>query len=155
MNLTDALFPPDVPPRSRPSCRRAPDPASSLAGVGHRAYPWHNHPREIKEIIMADGWVRAAAKADVAEGKVLGVKVGGKDIAIYHLPGGEFRATENICTHEYALLSEGWLENGCIECPLHAAQFDVRTGKALSTPADEDIKVFEVKAEGDNLMVKV
>jgi nitrite reductase/ring-hydroxylating ferredoxin subunit len=103
---------------------------------------------------MAD-WVRAAAKADVAEGKVLGVKVGGKDIAIYHLPGGEFRATENVCTHEYALLSEGWLENGCIECPLHAAQFDVRTGKALSTPADEDLKVFEVKVEGDTLMVMV
>jgi nitrite reductase/ring-hydroxylating ferredoxin subunit len=104
---------------------------------------------------MADGWVRAAAKADVAEGKVLGVKVGGKEIAIYHLPGGEFCATDNICTHEYALLSEGWLENGCIECPLHAAQFDCRTGKALSTPADEDLAVFEIKIEGDDLMVKV
>ena len=104
---------------------------------------------------MADGWVRVAAKADVAEGKVLGVKASGKEIAIYHLPGGEFRATENICTHEYAFLSEGWLENGCIECPLHAAQFDVRTGKALSTPADEDLKVFEIKAEGDDLLVKV
>jgi nitrite reductase/ring-hydroxylating ferredoxin subunit len=124
-------------------------------GVGRRRCPWHNLGREIKEMTMADGWVRVAAKADVEEGKVLGVKAGGKEIAIYHLPGGEFRATENICTHEYALLSEGWLENGCIECPLHAAQFDVRTGKALSTPADEDLKVFEVKAEGDDLMVKV
>jgi 3-phenylpropionate/trans-cinnamate dioxygenase ferredoxin subunit len=100
-------------------------------------------------------WVRAAAKADVAEGKALGVKLKGKEIAIYHLPGGDFRATDNICTHEYALLSEGWLENGCIECPLHAAQFDVRTGKALSTPADEDLQVYKVKAEGDDLMVEV
>jgi nitrite reductase/ring-hydroxylating ferredoxin subunit len=123
-------------------------------GVGHRRYPWHNHRHEIKEIIMA-GWVRAAAKADVAEGKVLGVKVAGKDIAIYHLPGGEFRATDNICTHEYALLSEGWLENGCIECPLHAAQFDVRNGKALSSPADEDLRVFQIKVEGDDLMLEV
>ena len=103
---------------------------------------------------MADGWVRAAAKADVAEGKVLGVKINGKEIAIYHLPGGEFRATDNICTHEYALLSEGWLENGCIECPLHAAQFDVRTGKALSTPADEDLKVYQIKAEGEDLLIQ-
>ena len=104
---------------------------------------------------MADGWVRAAAKADVEEGKVLGVKLSGKDIAIYHLPGGVFCATDNICTHEYAMLSEGWLENGCIECPLHAAQFDCRTGKALSSPADEDLKVFQIKAEGDDLMVQV
>lgn len=100
-------------------------------------------------------WVRAAAKADVAEGKVLGVKVKGKDIAIYHLPGDEFSATDNICTHEYALLSEGWLENGCIECPLHAAQFDCRTGKALSTPADEDLQVYKIKVEGNDLLVEV
>jgi nitrite reductase/ring-hydroxylating ferredoxin subunit len=104
---------------------------------------------------MADGWVRAAAAADVPEGKVLGVKLGKREIAIYHLAGGEFCATDNICTHEYALLSEGWLENGCIECPLHAAQFDCRTGKALSAPADQDLRVFEIKLEGADLMVKV
>ena len=104
---------------------------------------------------MANEWVRVAAKADVAEGKALGVRVGDKEIAIYHLAGGEFCATSNICTHEYALLSEGWLENGCIECPLHAAQFDCRSGKALSAPADEDLRVYEIKAEGGDLLVKV
>ena len=95
-------------------------------------------------------WVRVAAKGDVAEGACLGVRVGDKEIAIYHLPGDEFCATENVCSHEYALLSDGWLENGCIECPLHAAQFDVRTGKAMSAPADEDIAVYAIKAEGDD-----
>lgn len=105
---------------------------------------------------MADGaWVRVASRSDVAEGQVLGVRVGDKEVALYHLPGGEFRATDNVCTHEYALLSEGWLENGCIECPLHAAQFDVRTGKALCAPAEEDLAVFEVKVEGEDLLVKM
>lgn len=104
---------------------------------------------------MADGWVRVAAAADVAEGQALGVRVGDKEIAIYHLAGGEFCATDNVCSHEYALLTEGWMENGCIECPLHAAQFDIRTGKALSAPADEDLAVFEVKVEGGDVLVKV
>ena len=105
---------------------------------------------------MADtGWVRVAGKGDVAEGAVLGVRIGDREVAIYHLPGGEFRATDNICSHEYALLSDGWLENGCIECPLHAAQFDIRTGKALSAPADLDLAVFEVKIEGDNVLVNM
>lgn len=104
---------------------------------------------------MADGWVRVAAKGDVAEGKCLGVRAGGKEIAIFHLPGGEFHATDNVCTHEYALLTEGWLENGCIECPLHAAQFDVRTGKALSAPADIDLAVFRVKVEGDDVLINL
>lgn len=105
---------------------------------------------------MADGaWVRVASKDEVAEGAVLGVRVGEREIALYHLPGGEFHATDNVCTHEFALLSEGWLENGCIECPLHAAQFDVRTGKAMCAPADVDLQVFELKVEGDDLMVRL
>jgi len=101
------------------------------------------------------GWVRVAARSDIAENTAKAVRVGDKEIALYHLPGGEFCATDNICTHEYALLSEGWLENGCIECPLHAAQFDVRTGKAMSAPADEDIAVYPVKAEGEDLLVQI
>jgi nitrite reductase/ring-hydroxylating ferredoxin subunit len=104
---------------------------------------------------MMTDWVRVAAKGDVAEGACIGVRVGSKEVAIYHLPGGEFHATDNVCSHEYALLSDGWLENGCIECPLHAAQFDIRTGKAMSAPADEDIAVYKIKAEGDDLLVQL
>lgn len=101
------------------------------------------------------GWVRVAAVADVAEGNVLGVRVGERDIALYHLPGGEFRASDNICTHEYALLSEGWLEDGCIECPLHAGRFDVRTGKAMCAPVETDLAVYEIKRDGDHLLVNL
>lgn len=103
---------------------------------------------------MAGEWLKVATKGEVAEGAVLGIKVGEREIALYHLPGEEFHATDNVCSHEYALLSEGWLENGCIECPLHAAQFDVRTGKAMCAPADADIEVFELKVEGDDLLIK-
>ena len=52
-------------------------------------------------------------------------------------------------------LSDGWLEDGCIECPLHAARFDVRTGKALCAPAETNLAVFEVRVEGGDLLVKV
>jgi 3-phenylpropionate/trans-cinnamate dioxygenase ferredoxin subunit len=104
---------------------------------------------------MMSKWVRVAAKADVAEGKCIGVKTGAREVALYHLPGGEFCATDNVCTHEYALLSDGWLENGCIECPLHAAQFDIRTGKAVSAPADEAIAVYPVKTEGEDLLILI
>jgi len=105
---------------------------------------------------MADSqWVRVAGVADVAEGQVHAVRVGGREIALYHLPGGEFRATDNICSHEYAQLSDGWLEDGSIECPLHAARFDVRTGKALCAPAEADLDVFELRVEGRDLLMKL
>ncbi len=100
-------------------------------------------------------WVRVAAMGDVKEGACLGVRVGKTEVAIYHLPGGEYRATSNVCSHEYALLTEGWMENNCIECPLHAAQFDIRTGKAMSAPADEAIAVYPVKLEGEDVMVQL
>ena len=105
---------------------------------------------------MADGeWAKVASVADVAEGQVHAVRVGQREIALYHLPGGEFRATDNICTHEYAQLSDGWLEDGCRECPLHAARFDIRTGKALCAPAETDLQVFELKVEGGDLLLRV
>jgi nitrite reductase/ring-hydroxylating ferredoxin subunit len=104
---------------------------------------------------MADGWARVAAKADVAEGRCIGVRSAGKDIAIYHLPGGDFRATDNVCSHAYALLSDGWMEDGCIECPLHSARFDIKTGRALSSPANEAVAVFQVKVEGEDVLVKL
>jgi nitrite reductase/ring-hydroxylating ferredoxin subunit len=104
---------------------------------------------------MAEQWTRVAATADVAEGAVIAVRVGDREIALYHLPGGEFRATDNICTHEYAQLHEGWLENGEIECPLHAGKFDVRTGKATSAPCEVALQVFEVRADGGDLLLKL
>jgi 3-phenylpropionate/trans-cinnamate dioxygenase ferredoxin subunit len=100
------------------------------------------------------GWVRVASVSDVAEGQVHAVRVGDREIALYHL-GGTYYATDNICTHEYAQLSDGWLEDGCIECPLHAARFDVKTGKALCAPAEQDLDVFEIRAEGSDLLIKL
>jgi nitrite reductase/ring-hydroxylating ferredoxin subunit len=101
------------------------------------------------------GWVKVAGVADVAEGHVHAVRVGEREIALYHLTGGAFYATDNICSHEYAQLSDGWLEDGCIECPLHAARFDIKSGKALCAPAEQDLEVFETKVEGSDLLINL
>ena len=84
----------------------------------------------------------------------MGVMLNERPVALVRA-GGELHALHNVCTHQFALLSEGYVEDGCIECPLHAARFDVRTGKALCAPAETDIKVFEVKVENADLMLKV
>jgi naphthalene 1,2-dioxygenase system ferredoxin subunit len=98
-------------------------------------------------------WVTVAQLADVGEGEVLGVEIGDKSIALYNLDS-EIFATDNICTHAFALLSDGWLDGDCIECPLHAGRFEVRTGKALGPPVDEDIKVYPVRIVGSDIQVK-
>jgi naphthalene 1,2-dioxygenase system ferredoxin subunit len=99
-------------------------------------------------------WVRAAARSELAEGEVLGVEVAGRSIALYDVDGSLF-ATDNICTHAYARLSDGWLDGELIECPLHAARFDVRTGKVLDPPATEDLKTYPVRTVDDEIQVKL
>jgi nitrite reductase/ring-hydroxylating ferredoxin subunit len=100
------------------------------------------------------GWVRAAGRRDVVSGEVIGIEVGGRSIAIYDCDGDLF-ATDNICTHAYACLSDGWLDGNAIECPLHAARFDIRTGKVLDPPATEDLKTYPVRVAGDGIEVNL
>ena len=99
-------------------------------------------------------WVKAADRSALAEGDVLGVIVSGKEIALYDLDGEVF-ATDDICTHAYAKLSDGWLDKGEIECPLHAGRFDVKTGKALCPPVTEDVKTYPVRIVGDDIQIKL
>ena len=100
------------------------------------------------------GWMKAADRGALAEGEVLGVIVSGKEIALYDLDG-ELHATDDICTHAYAKLSDGWLDKGEIECPLHAGRFDVKTGKALCPPVTEDVKTYPVRLVGDEIQIKL
>ncbi len=97
-------------------------------------------------------WIRIASASDLQDDEVLGVTVGGARIALYRSQG-EFYATDNRCTHAEALMSEGYLEDGCIECPLHQARFDIRTGAALCAPATEPLRTYPVKREGDEIFV--
>lgn len=97
-------------------------------------------------------WIKLAEKGDLGDGEVLGLAIGDEQVALY-CDGGEYFATGNICTHQYALLSDGYFEDGCIECPLHQGRFDIRTGRAQCEPLTEDIKVFPVKVEDDQIFV--
>ena len=100
-------------------------------------------------------WVRVAAVKQVGAGEMLAVEAGGKPIALFHLEDGSWHATGNVCTHAYAMLTEGWLEGDVIECPLHAGRFDVRTGQAMGAPVEEDLPTYPVKVEGADVFVAV
>jgi nitrite reductase/ring-hydroxylating ferredoxin subunit len=91
-----------------------------------------------------DGWQRAAARDEVKPGEVFATEIDGK---IY--------AVSDTCTHEFALLSEGILEDSEIECPLHQARFDMRTGACLMGPATQDLDAYDVKVEGGYVFVKM
>ncbi len=99
-------------------------------------------------------WHRVAKTSEVPDGEVIGVEIEGTPVAIYNLEG-EFFATHNVCTHAFALLSDGYVDDGKIECPLHQGVFDIRSGEAEEGPVDEDLKTFAVKVEGDDLLIEL
>ena len=97
-------------------------------------------------------WQRIASLSEIAVDAVLGVDVDGSRVALYRLANEVF-ATAGICTHAMALLSDGFVEDGNIECPLHQGQFDIRSGKALCAPATEDLRTYAVKLDGDEILI--
>ncbi len=101
-------------------------------------------------------WQKVASLDALQDGEALAVKVDDTDIALFRL-GDEVRATSGICTHALALLADGFVESGdgTVECPLHQALFDIRTGKALCAPATEDLAVYPVRLEGGDILVDV
>ena len=99
-------------------------------------------------------WITAIPAAELSEGDVIGVEIEGQKIAIY-LVNGQVYATDNICSHQFALLSDGFLEEHCIECPLHQAQFDIQTGKALNAPATKDIQTYPARIEDGQVQVNL
>ncbi len=100
------------------------------------------------------GWVKAANRGELGEGDVKGVVIAGREIALYDIDGAVY-ATDDVCTHAYARLSDGWLDKGEIECPLHAGRFDAKSGKALCPPVTDDLKTYPVRVVGEEIQVKL
>jgi 3-phenylpropionate/trans-cinnamate dioxygenase ferredoxin component len=99
-------------------------------------------------------WQRVAALTDISAGEPLGAKHGDRDIVLV-AEGGSIFALAGICPHAYALMRDGFQNGIEIECPLHAAIFDIRTGKCLDGPAGTgDLATFEVKIEGEDVLVR-
>jgi nitrite reductase/ring-hydroxylating ferredoxin subunit len=101
----------------------------------------------------ANNWHEVAELAQLDPDFPTGVTVDGHEIGIF-LSEGQVYALENVCPHAFALLSQGFQEDGTIECPLHAAKFDIATGKCLSEIGQRDLKVFPIKVEGGRVCVQ-
>ena len=66
---------------------------------------------------------------------------------------GKYYAIGNVCTHVGGPLAEGTLEGYEIECPWHGSKFDVRSGEPTRPPAKRPEPTYEIKVEGNNLLI--
>ena len=95
-------------------------------------------------------WQTLARIDDIPDDAPLETGTRERPLALYRVEGKVY-CTGNLCTHAEAYLSDGYLEGFEIECPLHGARFDIRTGAALCAPASQDILVYPVRVVGDEV----
>jgi 3-phenylpropionate/trans-cinnamate dioxygenase ferredoxin component len=74
-------------------------------------------------------------------------------VSVFHTDDGEVFAIDDTCTHQDASLADGWLEGCEVECPLHAAIFDLRTGEPDGLLAREPVRTHRVVIENNAVYV--
>ncbi len=99
-------------------------------------------------------WVDVAARDQLDPDFPLGVDINGQKIGLYVIDD-HVHAVEDVCPHAYALLSQGFVENGLIECPLHGAQFNIATGKCHTEIGGRDLSCFDVRVQDGRVSIKI
>jgi 3-phenylpropionate/trans-cinnamate dioxygenase ferredoxin component len=104
-------------------------------------------------------FIRVAETTALPAGKMMAITAGGKEILLANVDGSYY-AIANKCTHLGGSLAKGVLDGGVVTCPRHGAQFDVKTGQAVSEAKIAFVKMrvrnevkYEVKIEGTDILV--
>jgi 3-phenylpropionate/trans-cinnamate dioxygenase ferredoxin subunit len=75
-----------------------------------------------------------------------------RSVLLFRVDSGVY-AVEDVCSHDGQPLTDGKLVGTSIECPRHGARFDICTGRPLCMPAIEPIATFEVRVEGNDILL--
>ena len=99
-------------------------------------------------------WHEVSGAQSLGEEEAMAVVLAEQPIALVR-SGGRYYALHNVCTHQFALLSEGYVEDGCIECPLHQGRFELATGQPKAPPVSVPVRVYPVKTENQKVFVQL
>jgi glycine betaine catabolism B len=98
-------------------------------------------------------FVKVASTNDVQPSQMKAFQVNGAEVCIANVDG-KYYAINNICTHEGGPLADGKLDGFEVECPWHQSRFDIRTGEVIEPPASEPEPAYEVKVDGNSILIR-
>ena len=101
-----------------------------------------------------DNWVLVGTTDNIEVEDIIRFDHNDRTFCVYKLEDG-FYATDGICTHEDVHLEDGLVMDNEVECPMHQGVFDIKTGKAVSPPACDDLKTYPVKVEDNNIYIQI
>ncbi len=92
--------------------------------------------------------------SDIPPGEMKAVKIGYRQEVLLVNVDGVIHACDNWCNHQRYRLSAGDVDGEEVRCDLHGSKFNVVTGEATNPPATEPLKVFEVRLEGSDVLIR-
>jgi glycine betaine catabolism B len=110
-------------------------------------------PYNENDLALSEDFVKVADVKDIQPSQMKEVEVNGENICVANVEG-KYYAIGSICTHEGGPLADGTLEGYEVECPWHNSKFDIRTGQVTSPPASEPEPAYEVKVDGNTILIK-
>ena len=104
---------------------------------------------------MSD-WIKVCSIDSLKPGVLMDFDFNDKKILLVKINNKIF-ASDRICTHAYADLSNGFLneEEKTITCPLHMSAFNLEDGKPLNQPAEEPLMLYETKIDNNSIFIHI
>lgn len=99
-----------------------------------------------------ENWVKVATLSDLKSDCGYAVEVQGTAIALVQVDGQVY-AVNDTCTHADASLCDGMLDGEELECPLHFARFNVKTGAVTAPPATCPLKTYQVRVVDQDIEI--
>ena len=100
--------------------------------------------------------VRVCGVGDLEPGSARRFDVEGLRVAVVRI-GDDWYAIADRCSHADESLAEGdvWAEERELECPKHGSTFSLLTGEPQTLPATRAVPVYDVRVDGDDVMLSV
>jgi len=101
-------------------------------------------------------WIKACEVKELNNSELVGFDFNEKKILISRIRDRVY-ATDRICTHAYADLSTGFMneDEGTITCPLHMSSFKLEDGTPQKLPAEEPLKTYKTKVQDNSVYILV
>ena len=99
------------------------------------------------------GWTDIGGATELESNSRLQGEVDGYLVRVVKV-GGRLYAFEDRCTHDDSPFDDAPIEDCEIICPRHGARFSLESGEALSPPAYEPLRIFEVRESDGRIQVR-
>jgi len=101
-----------------------------------------------------DDYIPVIATSELGEGEVRRLYVPEIGPIALYCVGGEYYASDDLCTHGHSSLSEeGALEGHFIYCGWHGGSFDIRSGEPMEPPCVDPLKTYPVQVRDGKIHV--